>query len=191
QGADGFVSLEVSPYLADDTEATVAEARRLWRAVDRRNLMIKVPATPAGLPAIERLIGEGINVNITLLFSQEVYEKVIDAYLNGLEHLAASGGDVARIASVASFFVSRIDTAVDKRIEAHLRDPTDDHARLQLAGLKGRIAIANAKMAYQRYVRRFAGPRWEALRADGAKPQRLLWASTGTKNPAYSDVRYV
>jgi transaldolase / glucose-6-phosphate isomerase len=188
---DGYVSLEVSPYLAMNTEATVVEARRLWRAVGRDNLMIKVPGTKPGLPAIRQLIGEGINVNITLLFSQQVYEEVVEAYLAGLEHLVAQGGDPGRVASVASFFVSRIDVAVDRLIEEHGR-PTDGAGkREEIAGLRGKVAIANAKLAYQRYKRRFAGPRWEKLGAKGARVQRLLWASTGTKNPDYSDVLYV
>ncbi len=187
---DGFVSLEVSPYLALDTEATIAEARRLWRRVGRDNLMIKVPATPAGLPAIRQLLGEGININITLLFSQQVYEEVVEAYLAGLERFVAGGGDPSRLASVASFFVSRIDSAVDKLIEERLSDASGE-AREMLEGLRGKVAIANAKLAYQRYKRRFAGARWEALRAKGAHVQRLLWASTGTKNPAYRDVLYV
>jgi transaldolase/glucose-6-phosphate isomerase len=186
---DGFVSLEVSPYLANDTAATLAEARRLWRAVGRDNLMVKVPGTAAGLPAIRQLLGEGININITLLFSQEVYEQVVDAYLDGVERFAAGGGDPSRLASVASFFVSRIDTAVDRRIEARLA--SGGAGTEELAALRGRIAVANAKLAYRRCRRRFAGARWEALRAKGARPQRLLWASTGTKNPAYSDVLYV
>ena len=188
---DGYVSLEVSPYLAMSTEATIAEARRLWHAVGRDNLMIKVPATKAGLPAIRQLIGEGINVNITLLFSQQVYEEVVEAYLAGLEHLVAQGGDPGKIASVASFFVSRIDVAVDKLIEERLRQTKEARQRETLAGLRGKVAIANAKLAYQSYKRLFAGPRWEKLRAKGARVQRLLWASTGTKNPDYSDVLYV
>ena len=188
---DGYVSLEVSPYLAMSTEATVAEARRLWRAVGRENLMIKVPATKAGLPAIRQLIGEGINVNITLLFSQQVYEEVVEAYLAGLEHLIAQGGDASKIASVASFFVSRIDVAVDKLIEERLRQTNEADKRRALTGLRGKVAIANAKLAYQRYKRLFAGARWEKLRAKGARVQRLLWASTGTKNKDYSDVLYV
>jgi transaldolase / glucose-6-phosphate isomerase len=187
---DGFVSLEVSPYLALDTEATMAEARRLWRWVGRDNLMIKVPGTPAGLPAIRQLLGEGINVNITLLFSQNVYEEVVEAYLAGLERFVAGGGDPSRLASVASFFVSRIDSAVDTLIAARLKDASGE-TRGVLEGLRGKIAIANAKLAYQRFKRRFAGARWEALRAKGARVQRLLWASTGTKNPAYRDVLYV
>jgi transaldolase / glucose-6-phosphate isomerase len=190
QRRDGFVSLEVSPYLALDTEATIAEARRLWRWVGRDNLMIKVPGTPAGLPAIRQLLGEGINVNITLLFSQNVYEEVVDAYFDGLEQFAARGGDLSRLASVASFFVSRIDTAVDKLIAERLKDASGE-ARSILEALRGSVAIANAKLAYRRFKRRFAGPRWEALRAKGARVQRLLWASTGTKNPAYRDVLYI
>jgi transaldolase / glucose-6-phosphate isomerase len=179
QGDDGFVSLEVSPYLAMDTQATIAEAQRLARAVERDNVMIKVPATQAGLPAIRALTAEGIKINITLLFSQEVYEQVVEAYLSGLEELIARGGDPAKVRSVASFFVSRIDVAVDKQIGE--RAP----------GLRGKVAIANAKLAYQRYKRLFSGPRWEKLAARGARVQRVLWASTGTKNPVYSDVLYV
>jgi transaldolase/glucose-6-phosphate isomerase len=188
---DGYASLEVSPYLAMNTEATVAEARRLWRAVDRENLMIKVPATKAGLVAIRQLIGEGINVNITLLFSQQVYEDVVEAYLAGLEHLAAQGGDPGKTSSVASFFVSRIDVSVDKLIEERIRQANGASQRETLAGLRGKVAIANAKLAYQRYKRLFAGERWEKLRANGARVQRLLWASTGTKNKDYRDVLYV
>ncbi len=186
---DGYVSLEVSPYLAMNTEATVAEARRLWQAVGRENLMIKVPGTTAGLPAIRQLLGEGINVNITLLFSQQVYEQVVEAYLSGLEALVARGGDPGRVASVASFFVSRIDVAVDKLIEERMASHADGSE--SLAALRGKIAIANAKLAYQSYKRLFAGARWEKLRAKSARVQRLLWASTGTKNPHYSDVLYV
>ncbi len=188
---DGYVSLEVSPYLAMGTEATVAEARRLRQSVGRDNLMIKVPGTRAGLPAIRRLIGEGINVNITLLFSQQVYEEVVEAYLAGLEQLVARGGDPAKVASVASFFVSRIDVAVDALIEERSREPNRAGQHDALNALRGKVAIANAKLAYQRYKRLFAGPRWEKLRGKGAQVQRLLWASTGTKNKAYSDVLYV
>jgi len=190
-GADGFVSIEVSPYLATDTQGTVAEAKRLWREVGRHNLMIKVPGTPEGLPAIRELLAEGINVNITLLFAQAVYEQVVEAYLSGLEGLAAKGGDVSRMASVASFFVSRIDTAVDKLLDDKIARANDPDEKARLNALKGKIAIANAKLAYQRYLRLFAGERWAALAKNGAKPQRLLWASTGTKNKAYSDVLYV
>jgi transaldolase/glucose-6-phosphate isomerase len=188
---DGFVSLEVSPYLAMDTDGTVEEARRLWRAVDRENLMIKVPGTAPGLPAIRTLLGEGININVTLLFSQAVYEQVADAYLGGLEVLVAQGGDPRRVASVASFFVSRIDSAIDKQIEEQLAGVNDPELRATLEGLRGKVAIANAKLAYQRCKRLFSGPRWERLVAEGARPQRLLWASTGTKNPAYRDVLYI
>jgi transaldolase/glucose-6-phosphate isomerase len=188
---DGYVSLEVSPYLAMSTDATVVEARRLWRVVGRDNLMIKVPATKAGLPAIRQLIGEGINVNITLLFSQQVYEEVAEAYLAGLEHLIGQGGDASRVASVASFFVSRIDVAVDKLIEERLGKTKDAQERSVLTGLRGKVAIANAKLAYQHYKRLFAGARWRKLQAGGARVQRLLWASTGTKNKDYSDVLYV
>ena len=188
---DGYVSIEVSPDLAMRSDATVEEARRLWRSVGRSNLMVKVPATTPGLEAIRQLTADGINVNITLLFSQKVYEGVVEAYLSGLEDLVARGGDPGRVASVASFFVSRIDTAVDKLIEARLGRTGDDGQRLAVAGIRGKVAVANAKLAYERYKRLFAGPRWEALRARGAQTQRLLWASTGTKNPAYSDVLYV
>ena len=184
QGRDGYISLECSPYLANDTEATVAEALRLWAAVERPNLMVKVPATPAGIPAIRQLIGRGLNINITLLFSVSVYEQVAEAYISGLEDLARTGGNVAKTGSVASFFVSRIDGAVDKRLDA-LGDG-------QLADrLRGKAAIANAKLAYVRYKALFSGPRWQRLAASGAKTQRLLWASTGTKNPAYKDTMYV
>src|SRR5215469_16117841 len=190
-GKDGFVSLEVSPYLAMDTKGTIAEAKRLWKDVHRKNLMVKVPATPEGLPAIERLIGEGISINITLLFSQKVYLQVAEAYLAGIEKYVASGGDPSHVASVASFFVSRIDTAVDKELDENIAKANDPSEKERLAALKGKVAIANAKMAYQDYKRLFAGPRWEKLAAKGAKPQRLLWASTGTKNKDYSDVLYV
>ncbi len=189
--ADGYVSIEVSPYLAMRADETVAEARRLWRTVGRENLMIKVPATMPGLEAIRRLTSEAINVNITLLFSQTVYEGVVEAYLSGLEDLIARGGDPKRVVSVASFFVGRIDTAVDKLVTARLAQTGDDAQRLTLANIRGKVAIANARLAYQRYKRLFAGPRWAALRIKGARPQRLLWASTGTKNPDYSDVLYV
>jgi transaldolase/glucose-6-phosphate isomerase len=186
--ADGFVSLEVSPMLAKDTKATISAGERLWKAVGKPNLMIKVPATPEGLPAIRELISKGINVNITLLFSQKVYAQVVDAFLYGLEAYAATGGDLSRIGSVASFFVSRIDTAVDSEIDEKIKaQPSDDG----LARLKGKIAVANAKLAYRHYEKIFAGDRWKKLAAKGAHPQRLLWASTGTKNKAYSDVLYV
>ncbi|MDP3092926.1 MAG: bifunctional transaldolase/phosoglucose isomerase [Nitrospira sp.] len=188
---DGYVSLEVSPHLARDTRGTLEEARRLWDAVGRDNLMIKVPATPEGIPAIVQLISKGINVNVTLLFAQETYAQVAEAYLTGLEQLAARGGDVGGVASVASFFVSRIDTAVDAALAARLKTSTDETEQALLKGLQGTVAIANAKLAYQRYWKLFSGPRWEALAKRGAMTQRVLWASTGTKNPAYRDVMYV
>ena len=189
-GRDGFISLEVSPYLANDTQATVLEARRLWAAVDRPNLMVKVPGTEAGVPAIATLIGEGININVTLLFSQSSYEAVALAYVEGLERLAAAGGDVAKSASVASFFVSRIDTAVDAIVDQRLKSASGEE-RTDLEQVRGKVAIANAKLAFQRAKTLFAGPRWERLAGKGAVAQRLLWASTGTKNKAYSDVLYV
>ena len=179
-GADGFVSLEVSPTLAHDTEGTVAEARRLFAAVGRPNVMIKVPATPAGVPAIETLIADGININVTLIFSLAHYEAIANAYIRGLERLAAAGGDLSRVSSVASFFVSRVDTAVDHVLE-----------QVGASDLLGKIAVANAKAAYARYLDLFSGPRWEALAAQGALVQRPLWASTGTKNPQYSDTLYI
>jgi transaldolase/glucose-6-phosphate isomerase len=191
KGDDGFVSLEVSPYLAMDTKGTVAEAKRLWKSVKRRNLMVKVPATPQGLPAIQQLIGEGISINITLLFSQKVYVQVAEAYLAGLEKYVAKGRDPSHVASVASFFVSRIDSAVDKQLDDKIAKANDPTEKERLRELKGKVAIANAKLAYQDYKRLFSGERWERLKAKGAKPQRLLWASTGTKNKDYSDVLYV
>jgi transaldolase / glucose-6-phosphate isomerase len=191
EDADGFVSLEVSPYIANDTEATIAEARRLWKQVDRKNVMIKVPATKAGLPAIRQLIGEGLNINITLLFARAVYAQVAEAYLAGLEHYVSDGGDPSGLSSVASFFVSRIDSAVDKLIEEHLKKLSSGGTTDALAGLRGKIAIANAKLAYQDYQRFFSGPRWRKLQDSGARVQRLLWASTSTKNPSYRDVLYV
>ena len=191
KGADGFVSLEVSPYLAMDTKGTIAEAKRLWKHVNRKNLMVKVPATPEGLPAIQQLIGEGVSINITLLFSRKVYVQVAEAYLAGLEKHVAAGGDPSHVASVASFFVSRIDSAVDKLLDEKIAQANDPSEKERLAALKGKVAIANAKLAYQEYKHLFAGPRWDKLKAKGAKPQRLLWASTGTKNKDYSDVLYV
>jgi transaldolase len=189
-GQDGYVSLEVSPDLANDTEGTQAEARRLWSRLARPNVMIKVPATPEGLPAVRTLLTEGINVNITLLFARGVYEKVAHAYIEALEARVARGESVERLASVASFFVSRIDTAVDALIDEKLKTAGGaDKARLQ--GLRGTVAIANAKAAYQSYQRIFSGPRWEALAKKGGHVQRVLWASTGTKDPHYSDVLYV
>jgi transaldolase / glucose-6-phosphate isomerase len=188
-GADGYVSLEVSPYLAMDTEATVAEARRLWRAVDRPNLMIKVPGTDPGVPAIRRLIGKGININVTLLFGLDAYLAVAEAHMAGLEALKAAGGDISRVRGVASFFVSRIDTQIDKEIDRRLGSGAVQADELR--ALRGKVAIANAKVAYQCYLEMLSTPRWKALAAAGAAPQRLLWASTGTKDPAYSDILYV
>jgi transaldolase/glucose-6-phosphate isomerase len=190
-GKDGFVSLEVSPYLAMDTKGTIAEAERLWKDVKRKNLMVKVPATAEGLPAIKHLIGEGISINITLLFSQQVYLQVAEAYLAGLEKYVGKGGDPSHVASVASFFVSRIDSMVDTELDQAIAKANDPTEKERLAALKGKVAIANAKLAYQDYKRLFSGRRWEKLAAKGAKPQRLLWASTGTKNKDYSDVLYV
>ena len=191
EGRHGFVSLEVSPYLAMDTAGTIAEARRLWAAVARENIFIKVPATEPGIPAIRQMLAEGLNINITLLFSQHVYEEVVEAFLAGLEGRASRGQPIDRIASVASFFVSRIDTAVDKQLDETIGRTANETERAALARLRGKVAIANAKMAYRRWQRRFAGPRWGRLKKLGARPQQLLWASTGTKNPAYSDVLYI
>ncbi|MHB1676204.1 MAG: transaldolase [Sulfuriferula sp.] len=187
-GRDGYASLEVSPRLAHDTQATVAEARRLWAELARPNVMIKVPGTAHGIAAIEILIADGINLNVTLLFSTAVYEQVVHAYLRGLEKFVATGGDPAYIASVASFFISRIDSVVDALIDRRLADGT---LSKEAAALRGQIAIANAKHAYWRYQALFSGTRWSALAAQGARPQRLLWASTGVKDPNYRDVRYV
>ncbi|MGH6675483.1 MAG: bifunctional transaldolase/phosoglucose isomerase, partial [Xanthobacteraceae bacterium] len=191
EGRHGFVSLEVSPYLAKDTAATLTEARRLWTAVKRANVFIKVPATKEGIPAIRDLLGEGLNINITLLFSQDVYEQVVEAYLAGLEARAAKGQPLDRIASVASFFVSRIDTAVDKLLEESASRAMSAAERAELLALRGKVAVANAKLAYRRWQQLFSGARWEKLEKRGARPQQLLWASTGTKNPDYSDVLYV
>ncbi len=191
QRRDGFISLEVSPYLAMDTHATIEEARRLWHEVSRRNLMVKVPGTRPGLAAIRTLIGEGINVNVTLLFSQQVYAEVADAYISGLETFARKGGDPHTVSSVASFFVSRIDTLVDEALDQKIAAAPNSAEKARLEGLKGKIAIANAKLAYQRYKDIYADERWQRLAQKGAQTQRLLWASTGTKNKAYSDVLYV
>jgi transaldolase / glucose-6-phosphate isomerase len=191
QARDGYASLEVSPYLAYDTKGTVAEARRLWKKVQRSNVMIKVPATPEGIPAIQALLTEGINVNVTLLFSREIYEQVAEAYLAGLESLEARGGDLGRIASVASFFVSRIDTAVEAMVRARLEAAPGPTEQAMLRRLLGKVAVANAKLAYQAFKSIFRSPRWQALAGRGAGVQRLLWASTSTKNPSYRDVFYV
>ena len=188
-GVDGYVSLEVSPYLALVTDDTVTEARRLWQAVDRVNLMIKVPGTDQGAPAIKTLIGEGMNINVTLLFSQQAYKDVADAYIAGLEHLESAGGDVSKVASVASFFVSRIDSQIDKQIDERIKVGGADVETYKR--LRGKVAIANAKLAYLHYQELTASDRWKALAAAGAKPQRLLWASTGVKDKAYPDTLYV
>jgi transaldolase / glucose-6-phosphate isomerase len=188
---DGYVSLEVSPYLAHKTKETIDEARRLWKAVQRENVMIKVPGTPEGLPAIRQLIGEGININITLLFAQDVYEKVAEAYIAGLEDLAARGGNLKKMASVASFFISRIDTLIDSMLGDKLKATTDASQQALLKSLLGKVAIANGKLTYKSYQEIFSGPRWQALAANGAQTQRVLWASTSTKNPNYRDVIYV
>jgi len=180
-GQDGYVSIEVDPNLAYDTEGTIAEAQRLHELVDRPNCFVKIPATKDGLPAIEEMIARGRNINVTLIFSLQRYAEVVEAYLRGLERLVESGGDPSKVASVASFFVSRVDTEADRRLD-EIGAPDD---------LKGKLAVANAKLAYQRYKELFSGPRWDALAEKGARSQRCLWASTSTKNPAYSDVLYV
>lgn len=182
-GMDGFVSVEVSPLLAADTEASIAEARDWVKQIDRPNLLVKIPATPEGIPAIRRLIGEGISINVTLIFSLQRYEEVMDAYMSGLEDFAETGGDLSSVASVASFFVSRFDTEVDNRLEEIGTD--------EALGLRGRTAVANARAAYGRFLERFDSERFEALAAEGARPQRPLWASTSTKNPDYDDLLYV
>ena len=188
-GADGYVSLEVSPYLAMDTQATIAEARRLWRAVDRPDVMIKVPGTGPGVPAIRQLIGEGININVTLLFGLDAYRAVAEAHIEGLESLRAAGGDISRVHGVASFFLSRIDTQIDREIDRRVAagDPEAD----ALKAVRGKAAIASAKVAYRLYLDMLQSPQWKALAEAGAAPQRLLWASTGVKDPAYPDVLYV
>lgn len=188
---DGYVSIEVSPAAADDTERSLTEARELWKLVDRPNVMIKIPGTDAGLPAIETLIGEGINVNITLLFNVERYVEVAERYIKGLEKRLASGDPIDHVASVASFFVSRVDSAVDKQLEAKIQSTNDPGEKSRLESLLGKAAIANAKIAYQRFEEIFSGPRWQKLKDAGASVQRPLWASTSTKNPSYRDVMYV
>ena len=188
---DGYVSLEVSPYLARDTKGSIEEARRLWKAVGRENVMIKIPGTAEGLPAIQQALSEGININITLLFAQEVYVKVAEAYIAGLEQFAKNGGDVSRMASVASFFISRIDSAVDAIIDAKLKASKDAREQELLKSIQGKVAIANGKQTYEKYQEIFGTDRWKALAAKGAQTQRVLWASTSTKNPAYRDVLYV
>ena len=190
-GTDGFVSLECSPLLANDTQGTIEETRRLWRLVDRRNVMIKIPGTLEGIPAVEQAIYEGININITLLFSLHAYDQTMEAYIRGLERRAAENKPIDNISSVASFFVSRIDSAVDKELERRINQTADEKEKARLQSLLGRIAIANAKVAYQRYKKVFHGERFAALKQKGAQVQRPLWASTSTKNPVYPDVYYV
>jgi transaldolase len=187
---DGYVSLEVSPDLAHDTEATLSEARRLWKMVDRSNLMIKIPATPEGLPAVRQTLLEGMNINITLIFSIDDYHKVADAYISALEERMAGGKDISHIASVASFFVSRVDTLVDQLLENKVKASSDSVEQQKLKSLEGKAAIANARLVYQDFKRIFHSPRFETLKHSGAHVQRPLWASTSTKNPAYRDVLY-
>jgi transaldolase len=188
---DGYVSLEVSPTLALERDKTLEEARRLWKMVNRPNVMIKVPGTKECIPAIRQLLEEGININITLLFAQSAYEQVAEVFIAALEARAAKNQDLAHIASVASFFVSRIDTLADSLIDEKLKSASDPGQKALLNGLKGKVAIANAKVTYKKYQELFSGPRWNALKAKGAQTQRLLWASTSTKNKAYRDVIYV
>ncbi len=188
---DGYVSLEVSPYLAHDTEGTIEEARRLWKSVARENVMIKVPGTAEGIPAFRQLIGEGINVNVTLLFAQPVYEDVAAAFIDGVEKFATSGGDISKVASVASFFISRIDVLVDSLLDEQIKKERNGSRKAKLQSILGKVAIANGKLTYEAYQRIFSSPRWKALAAKGGQTQRVLWASTSTKNPAYSDLKYV
>ncbi len=189
-GQDGYVSLEVSPELAHDTEGTLSEARRFWKAVNRPNLMIKIPATPAGIPAVEAALTDGINVNITLIFSLDSYRAVTEAYLAALESRKATGKDISHIASVASFFVSRVDTLVDKLLDDKIKASNNTAEQAQLKALEGKAAIANARLVYKEFTRIFGTPRFATLKQNGAHVQRPLWASTSTKNPAYRDVLY-
>ena len=189
-GQDGFVSIEVAPDLAHDTDATISQARRLWQSVNRPNIMVKIPGTQEGLPAIEQCLTEGININITLLFAQERYEEVANAYVVALEQRVREGKPIDRIGSVASFFVSRIDTLVDRLLEAKLGEATAVAEREKIAALEGKVAIANAKAAYEKFKAIFSSARFKALAAKGARVQRVLWASTSTKNPKYRDVLY-
>jgi transaldolase len=191
KGRDGYVSLEVSPDLAFDTQGTIEEAVRLYEAVGRKNVMIKVPGTPVGLPAVEELLSRGININVTLLFSVVVYEQVAWRYIRGLERLAANGGDVGQMASVASFFVSRIDSLIDKQLEAKIKQESNAGQRAIMEGLLGKVAIANAKLAYQKFQEIFGSKDFQSLKSKGARVQRVLWASTGTKNLNYPDTLYV
>ncbi|OLP15979.1 transaldolase [Leptolyngbya sp. 'hensonii'] len=191
-GLDGYVSIEVPPTISQDTEATIREARRYFQEIGRENVMIKIPGTPEGLPAVEEAISEGMNVNVTLLFSVESYIETMKAYIRGLEKRVAAGQDISNIASVASFFLSRIDSKIDDQIDAQLEQGTaSPEVVAKLKAIQGKVAIANAKIAYQKYLEMTQSDRWQALTTQGAKVQRLLWASTGTKNPNYSDVMYV
>ncbi|MGH2442985.1 MAG: transaldolase [Chloroflexota bacterium] len=190
-GGDGYVSIEVPPRLAHETEKSFAEAQRLFKYLNLPNIMVKIPGTPEGIPAFQRAISQGININVTLVFSLENYRAVANAYIDGLTARRNAGQPIERIASVASFFVSRVDTAVDKRLDAKIAEAGDDHRKQELRKLKGKAAIANAKLAYAAFKEIFSGSKWEALAAKGAKPQRCLWASTSTKNPEYRDVLYV
>ena len=190
-GIDGYVSIEVPPTIAADTQSTISEARRYYEQIDRPNVMIKIPGTPEGLPAVEEMISEGISINVTLLFSVASYVESAWAYIRGLETRAAKGEDISNISSVASFFLSRIDTNIDGKLDHLLKDLTDPTKTAKISALKGKIAIANAKVAYQEYKKIIATDRWQQLAAKGARVQRLLWASTGTKDPSYSDVMYV
>jgi transaldolase len=190
-GQDGFVSIEVSPYLAHDTEGTLAEVRRFWHTIDRPNLMVKIPSTPAGVPAIRQALAEGISINITLIFSLANYRQVAEAYLDALEERLAAGKDISHIASVASFFVSRVDVLVDTLLEDRINAVGESMERQKLKALQGKAAIANARLAYQEFKGLFDSPRFATLKQRGAHVQRPLWASTGAKNPAYRDVLYV
>jgi transaldolase len=189
-GQDGFVSIEVSPYLAHETEATLAEVRRFWHTIYRPNLIVKIPSTPAGVPAIRKALSEGININITLIFSLENYRQVVEAYLGALEERLARGEHISHIASVASFFVSRVDVLVDKLLEDKIKATSDSTEQQKLKALQGKIAIANARLVYQEFKRLLGGPRFEALQLLGVRVQQPLWASTSTKNPTYRDVLY-
>ncbi len=188
---DGYVSMEVSPRLSSDKQGTLEEARRLWSSVNRPNLMVKVPATPEGIGAIETLISEGINVNVTLLFSQDIYKRVVEAYIKGLELRVANGGDISAIASVASLFISRIDALVDDLLDKRIEEVTDAKETKRYESIKGKVAIANSRICYEEYKNFFSGARWDALVSKGAQTQRLLWASTSTKNPSYEDTLYM
>ena len=190
-GGDGFVSIEVSPGNAFRTKETIDEAKRWWKAIDRPNLMVKIPATDEGIPAIEECIAAGVNINITLIFALEFYERVMEAYIRGLERRVENGADIGSVSSVASFFVSRVDTAADKLIEAKISDAKSDAETAKLQALLGKVAVANAKVAYQRFLAVFGTDRFKKLQAKGARLQRPLWASTGTKNKAYSDTLYL